>query len=913
MTNDDMALVREFASCQSEPAFASLVERHIGLVHSAALRQVGDPHLAEEITQAVFILLARKAASFGPNTVVSTWLYRATRYAAADALKTRRRRQVREQKAHMQSTLNQPDGDTWAQLAPLLDEAMAELGEADRAALVQRFFENRTAKQIAETLRIGEAATQKRVARALEKLRAIFVQRGVTLTATVIAGAMAANAVQAAPAGLAATVSATAAKGAIATVGIGFGSKIFSTLGAVFSFSWFLPSLSLIGTLPSLFFVSIVGRMERKNFRDSKGFRPHLHRQSHRSFMWGFPVMVVALLIISHAALAAWGISRHRLFISGFMVVVALIAARSLTIARSRYHMSIFFYCLILTVGNLAVALGGISQSLAQLPLLLAMVLCLACLNKRPTRTDYSLFLRAAHGLLNVSEEAKNISQSNNAFARGPLLLFGRFLGSRFLVSNFRWDLRGLMLRLPPVGNRFLTSMASLFMPPISQGCSHLLLSWDGTIVAHCGKTDAMDLAALKTGRLNDSEQLERLVASAAGQAWRDFRDENTTAAERALGLLPESDIFVVPPASAKSMRWQQKFLGAIILLMLALTILQLWRPAWMDDLYPVSVTEAEVRAFLNETLPSPDSKKFKRNSPGWALFTCLVLPSTNLFTPDGLRAMRDEVAGNGGWDLVKTNAGRAQWIFAAPLARRAVADGWISWTDLQIQPSESAAFLRASRIYLPDKWKHILTRCEAWSWVKRERFIVPRIQSDGVTQLRLLRAVNCLDLIDREELIRQIASVQVLSGTPPGQPPIHDWRDMRGLFFTPCFPALQDTYFSLAALEILGGLNRIDREACIRGILRRHHRKGHFTSPDSGGFNEYHIDGSARDTFAAFESLRILGALDRVKDLDRWEFRVASNRSSKPAANGVRALTWDEVEAWVCQQRVEAHNQRTE
>jgi len=205
-----MTLVREFAASQSEPAFAALVERHIALVHSAALRQVGDAHLAEEITQAVFIILARKAASLGPKTILSAWLYRTTRYAAADALRARRRRQAREQEAHMQSTLSQPDTDAWAQLAPLLDDALAELGETDRTALVLRFFENKTAREIARALRMEEAAAQKRVVRALEKLRARFVKRGVTLTAAVIAGAVAANSVQAAPVGLAVTVKAAA-------------------------------------------------------------------------------------------------------------------------------------------------------------------------------------------------------------------------------------------------------------------------------------------------------------------------------------------------------------------------------------------------------------------------------------------------------------------------------------------------------------------------------------------------------------------------------------------------------------------------------------------------------------------------------------------------------------------------------
>jgi RNA polymerase sigma factor (sigma-70 family) len=196
MMSDDMTLVREFAATRSEPAFATLVERHIGLVHSAALRQAGDAHLAGEITQAVFIILARKAASLGPKTVLAAWLYRTTRYAAADALKSRRRRTAREQEAYMQSTLNQPDlsrqsetaADAWAQLAPLLDDAMNELGETDHAALVLRYFENKTAREIAVALRMEESAAQKRIARALEKLRVRFVKRGVTLTATVIAG-----------------------------------------------------------------------------------------------------------------------------------------------------------------------------------------------------------------------------------------------------------------------------------------------------------------------------------------------------------------------------------------------------------------------------------------------------------------------------------------------------------------------------------------------------------------------------------------------------------------------------------------------------------------------------------------------------------------------------------------------------
>ena len=207
---DDMTLVREFAATRSEPAFAALVARHLALVHSAARRQVGDDHLAGEIAQAVFLILARKAATLGPKTILAAWLYRTTRYTAADALKTRRRRAAREQEAYMQSSLNQTGTDAWTQLAPVLDVALNELGATDRAALVLRYFENQSAGEMAAALRMKEDAVQKRVTRALEKLRARLVKRGVTLTATVIAGAVAANVIQAAPIGLAATITSAA-------------------------------------------------------------------------------------------------------------------------------------------------------------------------------------------------------------------------------------------------------------------------------------------------------------------------------------------------------------------------------------------------------------------------------------------------------------------------------------------------------------------------------------------------------------------------------------------------------------------------------------------------------------------------------------------------------------------------------
>lgn len=215
--NDDFALIREYADHNSEAAFATLVSRYLNLVNSAALRQVGDPTLAAEITQTVFIILARKAGSLSSKTILPGWLYRTTNYVSAAALKIQRRRERREQEAYMQATVEGTQNDaTWEQVAPLLDGAMAQLREKDRDAIVLRFFQNKSFQEVGDLLGVEQRAAQKRVARALEKLRSIFAKRGVVLTTAIIATAVSANSVQAAPTALANAVTATAlAKGTI--------------------------------------------------------------------------------------------------------------------------------------------------------------------------------------------------------------------------------------------------------------------------------------------------------------------------------------------------------------------------------------------------------------------------------------------------------------------------------------------------------------------------------------------------------------------------------------------------------------------------------------------------------------------------------------------------------------------------
>jgi RNA polymerase sigma factor (sigma-70 family) len=248
---NDMELVREYVRLNSETAFAELVRRHINLVYSSALRHVGVAASAEEITQAVFIILARKAASLRPETILEGWLYETARLTALSFRRGERRRQWREQEAYMQSTVDEnsaPDA-VWHQLAPLLDEAMARLGQKDRDAVILRFFKGQSVREVAAALQVSEPAAQRRLQRALEKLRARLVKRGVTLTATVIAGAVAANSVQAAPVALVQTISAVAvAKGAAAGT-----ATLTLVKGALKLMTWTKMQMAIVVSICTLF------------------------------------------------------------------------------------------------------------------------------------------------------------------------------------------------------------------------------------------------------------------------------------------------------------------------------------------------------------------------------------------------------------------------------------------------------------------------------------------------------------------------------------------------------------------------------------------------------------------------------------------------------------------------------------
>jgi len=245
---DDTALLRQYAATGAEEAFATLVRQNVDLVYATALRIVGDRGRAEDVAQSVFLALSRKAGALGGHPALVSWLYTSTRYAALKSLRTERRRQAREQEAHtMQQLLSPEPPPDWEQLRPLLDDVLHELSEADREAVLLRFFRGVPFAELAAVLRVNEGAARMRIERALDRMNRLLAKRGIRSTASALGVALAAQPALAAPPTLATSITGTVLAGASVSTGA------FVTIFAMNTLKFALAAAVVAGGLATAF------------------------------------------------------------------------------------------------------------------------------------------------------------------------------------------------------------------------------------------------------------------------------------------------------------------------------------------------------------------------------------------------------------------------------------------------------------------------------------------------------------------------------------------------------------------------------------------------------------------------------------------------------------------------------------
>jgi RNA polymerase sigma factor (sigma-70 family) len=200
---DSQRLISEYLENGSEPAFRELVVRYVDLVYSVALRMTdGDSHLAEDISQTVFADLSRMARKLSSDVMLGGWLHRHTCFVASTVMRGERRRRAREKEAVEMNVHRENSETDFSQVAPFLDEAINELADVDRKAILLRFFEQHEFREIGAVIGSNEDAARMRVTRALEKLELLLKKRGVTTTAIALSTTISTNAIQTAPAAL---------------------------------------------------------------------------------------------------------------------------------------------------------------------------------------------------------------------------------------------------------------------------------------------------------------------------------------------------------------------------------------------------------------------------------------------------------------------------------------------------------------------------------------------------------------------------------------------------------------------------------------------------------------------------------------------------------------------------------------
>lgn len=868
--------------------YRELVERHERHVYAVAWSRLGDTTLAEEVTQEAFIRGFRRLWLLGDGTKFAAWIAAIARNAAINlGLRHRRELQKRERWA-LDQTIDAPSSSNGEELpcsAETLRQALEELPAPHRECLVLFYLEGKSGAEAAALMGITEAALRVRLHRARTALRERLEKRlseslsRLRPNQTLV------------PAIMAVVASSSSAK---AAVGGGIGATLVTTLAKLSPVKWIIPLVSAAFVLPSLLAGWLASSMELRNYRDIRGFRARLFRQSSIEQIGWMAILGVGVVIVS----SFFSVRVLFLVMSVPALVTGLIFTRRMAINRNRY------FVVPGVLGNILIGLGCLLIGTGWLPsgawdfFLFAFVLLMVWVfGERPMRMDYNLFLRAAEGMIEQTSTAPFPSQASR-LNRRELLIFARFLGCRWFVDNYRWCQEGLELRLSPVKSTFWATH-TLFLFPFGWGrCSHVILTWQGTLRASIGSLDYRVLQSLWGTKLKPIGRLENDVAMALQTAWHRCQKGDLTSAERALGQLPDREIFVAHPSHNPFTQWYKTLGITLVFFSLALLLIRYMRPSWTNHLEPVRITEDQARTFMNRIEASPIPSRVRFEGPTIALSTCLVLPPTNLFSPEVLRLTQEEVFRLTGVhpqddDQHKLLSLRGSWLL-----HKAMVHGWINWSTLGLHPANAILHFQELPI---TEWSFSLER-KAYMYDERQ-VTVEGMTDSTLNQLRWLRDIDCLQRIHPNKLALQIAAGQVFScASTTNQPPLEEWKKARGLFLTRSWPVLPETYFAVAALEVLSHLDLIDREACIRGVLRLHRGRGLFLPPRMAETREIKASGEAQDTLCAFEILRILGALDRVDDLEQWQFRVRAARGSDQATQP----SWNAIEAWICQQRFE-------
>ena len=881
--------------------YRELVERHARRVYAVAWSRLGDAHLAEEAAQEAFIKGYRHLEYLSQGRKFATWITAIARHAAINlGLRHRRELEKRErwalEPADPATESTPPDGGPAGRFtAETLRGSLAKLPPVHRECLVLFYLEEKGISEAAAALSISEGTFRTRLHRARAALREQLERELERSLSELRPPGHFVHGVMALLPGTATTP--------IAGAGLLGGLTSWASgLAAKLPFASLLPLVSMVaGFIPAILVHRWISREEQGNFRDPDGFRAQQHRNWVRRFGWTLPAQCVGVFAVQWALTQFAGPRGASLGIAvlmSFLILSALSTNRLLGSPAARLNtLALFLFALGFWVTGLGIlpllTLGWFSAA-AFIPMAFAV-------RQYSPRMDLSLFLRAHNGLLRENTEP---SPGRRRVTRPEQHALARFLGQRQLVMDYTWRGDDLHLRLAGVGFDLAVPMPAVLW----NRASVLTLRADGSVRADLGARDARALGIQDPATAAANENR---VEQAIGEAWTALLAQGPAAAEDWIGQHSESELFKVAPRHSRAGRWRLRVIYIAIGLMV-LSQIMLWRAALHSaqlsvpgmSLQAVDATSRDLAATLarlaTTTHPIPGQTNFAPNDP-WITFHTLLHTGAILPSPESLGEAWPVVRSALWTTLVPTNTppqARRDLLLSAlalnPSAQRALLAGWITMDELKEQGVDREALRQWWLNIAPSLGDHLtgVPRVQAAN-VDDPTFDVTRL----ALRLQTLRAFDLLDVIDAEPIVTLLRAHQVLPGNALSElRPLPDRAGMNGLFWIGVQGPLRDTHGVLVVLSTLGALESIDRTACIEGVLHLHRGRGLF-SPVQYRPGQY-ISGDAGDTWAAFESLRLLDGLDRVGDLGSWQFRPLAS-TGRTSDGSARVLTTWEIEAW--------------
>jgi RNA polymerase sigma factor (sigma-70 family) len=542
--------------------YRELVERHERRVYAVAWSRLGDAALAEEVTQEAFIRAYRRLSFLGDGAKFAGWVNTIARHLAIN-FGLRHRRELNKRKRWALENIDvsvseNPDVAPDVIYTPeTLRQALAELPDGHRECLVLFYLEGKSGAEAAAALGISESALRVRLHRA----RAVMRERLEAKLEGSLANLRPAK--KLVPAVMAVVLASSSAKaataGSIATAVTG----AFSKLGFL---KWLASASVNLFLLPAFALSWLFMRLDLRNFRDRDGFRARLFRQNtwliilvmiiFGTCFWFFQSMFKTvdsrgMVVPAYTAMS---------LVAGILLLLGLQMARRLMVVWNRYFASMVATNLMAGLFILAVGLGSMPITWIGFFVLIQAVLQMAFYAERPLRTDYNLFLRAAEKILPGGEAASAILPAQFPATEADRFRFARFLGKRWLVTDFRRTNHDLILQLTPVKATFQSLTWNLAYLVFRRNSSRLVLQADGTALAALAAADLKILNRICPGGRLEPQTLEACVTAAVTLAWQQFRAGDVASAERTLGQVPDSEVFIRPAKKSMSTQLQRAF-----------------------------------------------------------------------------------------------------------------------------------------------------------------------------------------------------------------------------------------------------------------------------------------------------------------------------------------------------------------